>query len=767
MTKRIIALFLCLLLCVSVFVGCSGRIDPQSEYKGQQVIMYLTENIYNLDPAYAYNNDATRSVVGMLFETLFTLDGNGKVQNSLAKSYRTEKKKVDNDVTEYYMYIEIREDAFWSDNVPVTADDVVYAWKRLLNPNNSFEAASLLFDIKNARAYNNADVSKDDIGLFADDKLLTIQFESQIDYDHFLMNLTSLALAPLREDIASKNADWSKKPSVSAYSGPFKLSRVSFATNGENVYNDLYYSIKMVDKDNKVMKDKNGNDMYTNATEVSSFKEQIMSSFVLERNMYYFRNSEKDEMLDKSVTPYRIIVDCSLSADAVKKAYNDGAILFVGDIPMSIRSSFKDEAIVKDSLSTTSAFFNQNADVAKTLADGSVTYEKLFANTAVRQALSLAINRGEIAKKLVFANKATGLVPTGVADTADIKNTFRDNAKNNYQYLATDTAKAQQLLANAGITPSAYTFTLSVAAYDEDLVYVAEQVCAAWCALGFNVTVEKIGTIANNDYHKDVNSIPSDLCDDLYDEAFRRGDFDTAIADVVAYSADPFSVLAPFATGFSGQALDMSDSNNYQPSPHITGYSSAEFDAVAEKIYAQKTISSRSSDLHRAEEILMNDMPVAPIVFNQSAYLINSDMLNLNNKFLFWETSSNYYPNMFLQKMSLSDKKYEEYELTCAKYIYNNFDNWKASPLTYFGTSFSNFTKQAFVYTSSNYFYLFKDKCVIERVEKKGEETDLIKYIKVDGVDKKGNKVTYTYKITYAEGYEWMPIDPDIYESGN
>ena len=151
MTKRIIALILCLVFCVSVLSACGGKIDQQSEYKGQQVIMYLTENIYNLDPAYAYTNDATRSVVGMIFETLFTLDDNGKVKNALADGYKVEEKEEDG-VTSYYMYITIKEDASWSDNVPVTADDVVYAWKRLLNPNNSFDAASLLFDIKNARA---------------------------------------------------------------------------------------------------------------------------------------------------------------------------------------------------------------------------------------------------------------------------------------------------------------------------------------------------------------------------------------------------------------------------------------------------------------------------------------------------------------------------------------------------------------------------------------------------------------------------------------
>ena len=221
MKKRIIALFLCLASVVVVFAGCAKGIDPTSEYKGQQITMYLTENVYDLDPANAYTNESTRSVVSLLFDTLFTLDEKGNVKESLADSYRIEEKKSrDGGNTEYYMYITLKT-TYWSDSTPVTADDVVFAWKRLLSYNESYPAAALLFDIKNARAYNKGDVSEDDIGLTADKELLTIQFEGKIDYDQFILNLTSLALAPLREDIAGKGDDWAKKPGTMVCSGPF------------------------------------------------------------------------------------------------------------------------------------------------------------------------------------------------------------------------------------------------------------------------------------------------------------------------------------------------------------------------------------------------------------------------------------------------------------------------------------------------------------------------------------------------------------------
>ncbi len=701
MTKRIIALLLCLAACVTVFAGCGGKIPADSEDKGQQFTMYLTENIYNLDPAYAYTNEVTRNVVSLLFDTLFTLDENGKVKPSLAKSYKTEK----TDEGEYFMYIEIRDDARWSDNQPVTADDVVYAWKRLLNPNNSYEMASLLFEIKNARAYNEAEVSKDDIGLTADGKLVTIEFEQEIDYKQFVLNLTSLALAPLREDIASKNADWAKKPGIITTSGPFKLAKIGFYTNDKVIYEDINYSEKKTDENNKVITDKDGNTVYIPATEVDTFKEQRINSFVLERNLYYNRNAEDGEDLDISVIPYRILIDCSLTSEEVKAAYDAGTILYVGDIPMSIRADVKDIANVSNSLSTNVCYLNQKAYINNGTEEG----YQLFAIPEVRQALSMAIDREAIAQAVVFADAATGLVPTGVYDTNSVKTLFRDAASADYGYLKLNVSEAQSLLAKAGVKPSDYTFAITVAVYDEVHLYIAEAIAAAWNALGFNVSLNKVGTIANNDHHKDVASVPSDLCDDLWEEKVNNGDFEVAILDLVAPSVDPFSVLAPFAKAFSGQKMDMSTADSYELTPHITGYDSEEYNACIENVYAEKDIANRSADLHKAEEILMNDLPAIPIIFNKNAYLLNEDALDLNNKVLFWDKATDYYCPVSFEKFSV--KKYDEYTVQLAKYIYDNFDIWKARPTSYFGGNmYLDLTVDEFITENSNYLFLFKNK---------------------------------------------------------
>ena len=93
MMKRIFALLLCaatLLTCFA-FVGCEfedkKKTEKKEEDKGQYITAYLTDNVYDLDPAKAYTNDALANVVSLMFDTLFKLDENGKVKKSLVEEY--------------------------------------------------------------------------------------------------------------------------------------------------------------------------------------------------------------------------------------------------------------------------------------------------------------------------------------------------------------------------------------------------------------------------------------------------------------------------------------------------------------------------------------------------------------------------------------------------------------------------------------------------------------------------------------------------------
>ena len=581
MIKRIIALMLTLLMLVSCFAACGSTEEKEKdEDRGAYISMYIADEVYDFDPANAYNNASALKVVSLLFSPLFSLDESGKVKKELVDSYSIYE---DPKAGEYKLTLKLKT-TYWSDGTQISANDVVFAWKRILEVEATSEAASLLFDIKNARAVKAGDLSIDALKIYSvNTTTLEIFFEEKldangkpcIDYDGFIRNLTSYALVPLREMIVSRTADWAKKPATMVCSGPFTLRKVSYEDGNKGL--------------------------------------------TLERNAYYMRNKERDA-LDKSVTPYRLIVDYTKSESEIMQAYEAGEIFYVGEIPLSVRADYAKKAEVSDAMSTHTYYLNEKAEI---------NGEKLFANTAVREALSLAIDRQAIADAVVFAKAADALVPYGVFNGSSAKKDFR-KVGGSIISTSADLAAAKAKLSAAGINAGNYSFAITVAAYDEVHLAIAEMVKDAWCQLGFKVTLDKVGVIVNDDMGT-TNEIPVDIRDDIFQERVTAGDYQVAAIDLVAYSTDAFGVLAPFALGFSGQATDMDlkDENGqpyYVTPTHITGFNNDNYNALIEKAFATIDVNERAKILHEAESALLAEMPVIPVVFNQDAYLVRKEL---------------------------------------------------------------------------------------------------------------------------------------------
>ena len=631
-TKRLLAVLLCLAMLISSLAACGSSPDDEDEEnvdKGAYIKMYLADEVFDFDPLYAYNNESAAKIASLLYEPLFTLTSGGKVEKALVKNYKILR---DPNANEYKMTITLKE-TFWSDGTYVSADDVIYSWKRILEVETSSDAAYLLYDIKNARAVKEGEVSIDDLGVYAvDDLVLEITFEGDINYDQFLVNLTSYALVPLREDIVSRNTDWSKKPATVSCSGPFTIRSVSYEDEDKGI--------------------------------------------TLERNQYYMRDRTKDS-LTKYVTPYRLIVDYTKNAEEIMQAYENGEIFYVGEIPLSVRGSYADEAEISDALSTHVYYLNQNAliddgtikEVEVKDAEGNPVLDEngkavteiqggtyLFANETVRQALSLAIDRDAIAQAVVFAKAATALVPPAAMEAYDAKTLFRANGTN---LLATsaDIATAKSMLTSAGIDASKYTFSITVRESDDVHVTIAEMVCEAWKSLGFNVSLDLAGVIVNDDLNTATQEVAKDIRDDMYNEklyGINGQTFEVIAVDAFASNGGASSMLVPYAKQFAGQAMDMTNLD-YIITPHITGYDSEEYNAVMEEYHATTDAAKKAELLHKAEEILMNDLPVIPIVYNQNAILVSKDLSNV---------SANFYQPAYFKKTKL--KNYELYTETTA-----------------------------------------------------------------------------------------------------
>lgn len=684
MSKRIIALLLCAVMLIPCLASCASKNEDDP---GAYITMYLTDDIYDFDPANAFYNKDTLNVVTMLYDTLFTLDKKGKVKESLVEKYVI---KEDKEKGEYTMELTLKETS-WSNGTPVSADDVVFAWKRLINQDNDFAAASLLYDIKNARAIKESDMPIDDLGVEAvAAKVVKITFEGPINYDQFLLNLTSVATAPLYENYVIKNEDWAKKPSTMVTSGPYRIGKVNYRADDskDKVFDDYAFDYYYYGLPNP---DDNGKKPNREKGELGSGEYDVLdiNFFYLERNVYYCRDTE-DDALDKYVKNYRILVDCTMTDEEILKAYQNGELFYIGDIPMSLRSNaFVQENVeVTDALSTFSLMLNEEA----LIDDGTKEGSKLFAIKEVRQALSLALDRQAIASAVVYAKAATALVPNGVFNEAKkAKNDFRTVGGDLIATTA-NVAQAQALLSAAGITPSQYTFSVSVSAKDDVNVAIATKVVEAWSALGFNVTLDAREVIVNNDYSKETLSIPNDVGDDLFQESIRRKTYEVAAFDYVAYSADAYSMLSSFALSFSGMSLD----DNYNLTPGVTGYNSEAYNDLIEAVYfipyfaslnensssflglydtpeefktvynkvkaiydahgitpttsSKKWAEQKAILLHAAEKLLVEEMPIIPVVFNQNAVLQSKDLSKV--------TPTYYIPAHF-QKTKL--KNYEDY----------------------------------------------------------------------------------------------------------
>jgi len=135
--KKILSLILCLVMLISTFISCTEK----DEDKGAAIPVYLTTEIKNFDPAFAYTDEASIKVLGLIYEGLTTIDENGKVKGVIAKSWKY--KSVPED--DYYVLEFQLIETAWSDGRVLSADDFVYAWKRILEPEFHSDAASMLF----------------------------------------------------------------------------------------------------------------------------------------------------------------------------------------------------------------------------------------------------------------------------------------------------------------------------------------------------------------------------------------------------------------------------------------------------------------------------------------------------------------------------------------------------------------------------------------------------------------------------------------------
>jgi oligopeptide transport system substrate-binding protein len=131
-------------------------------------------------------------------------------------------------------------DATWSDGVPVTADDFVFAFRRILDPKTIAQYATILYPVKNAEAVNTGKMAPDQLGVRAiDPKTFEITLEHPAPYLPGL--LTHYTAFPVPKHVVEKLGDAWIQPENIVVNGPFKL--VEWRSNDfiKTVKNDRFY----------------------------------------------------------------------------------------------------------------------------------------------------------------------------------------------------------------------------------------------------------------------------------------------------------------------------------------------------------------------------------------------------------------------------------------------------------------------------------------------------------------------------------------------
>jgi ABC-type oligopeptide transport system substrate-binding subunit/DNA-binding SARP family transcriptional activator len=118
----------------------------------------------------------------------------------------------------------LRDDVFWSDGVPVTAEDFEYAFKRALDPARQYRAASLVFDVRNARAYHQGQMTDPaQVGVRAlDPSALAVELEAPTSYLPYVLAFTPMFAVP-RHVVETYGEAWAE-PEHIVTNGPFRLA---------------------------------------------------------------------------------------------------------------------------------------------------------------------------------------------------------------------------------------------------------------------------------------------------------------------------------------------------------------------------------------------------------------------------------------------------------------------------------------------------------------------------------------------------------------
>jgi oligopeptide transport system substrate-binding protein len=139
----------------------------------------------------------------------------------------------------------------WSDGQPVTAQDFLYAWRRILDPKTASTYAYFLYLIKNAEAVNTGKMPGTALGAKSpDDKTLIVELEHPVPF--LLQFMTHMTTYPVPRHVVEAKGDAWTKPGSYIGNGPYVLAEWSPNDHVTLLKNDKFYDAANVKIDRAI-----------------------------------------------------------------------------------------------------------------------------------------------------------------------------------------------------------------------------------------------------------------------------------------------------------------------------------------------------------------------------------------------------------------------------------------------------------------------------------------------------------------------------------
>lgn len=177
-----------------------------------------------LDPHLALGN-ASSVIIDDLFAGLMSTAASGEIGYGLAESHT-----LDDSRTVYTFTL--REGLTWSDGSPLTAEDVVYSMRRLMDPATAARYAANLYVIKNARAVNTGQLPVEELGVEAiDARTVVIELTRPAPFFLKVLGANALVIVP-QQAIEAHGTGWARPGTI--------------VTNGAYILTDWVANTRMV-----------------------------------------------------------------------------------------------------------------------------------------------------------------------------------------------------------------------------------------------------------------------------------------------------------------------------------------------------------------------------------------------------------------------------------------------------------------------------------------------------------------------------------------